>query len=77
MINKKNIFQKIHESSKFGEYASYTVLFSFIGMSYGIGYILWIISRPIVAVAHLFMLNPWTALDEIKDFTPRQSIKDL
>lgn len=76
-MNKKNIFQRIHDGSKFGKYALYTVLYAVIGISYVIGYVFWTLSRPLVALAHLFMLHPWTALDEIKEFNPSHSLKDL
>ena len=45
---------------------------------YSIGCILWVLSRPIVALSHLLMLNPHTALKEIKQWRrPYVSIKDL
>jgi hypothetical protein len=76
-MKENNFFQRIHDGSKFGKYALYTLLSVIVACSMAIGYICWAISRPIVALAHLFLLHPHTALDEIKDFHPSYSLKDL
>ena len=67
------IVRWIFNSCKVGQWLMTVFAFSIIM----IGYILWFISRPLVALSYLFMGKPHTAWEELTDTNPRFSFKDI
>lgn len=70
------ILKRLLESKVVGS-TLLAIIMTILTVSYFFGYLFWFVSRPLVALAHLLMLNPFTALEELITVKPDVSLKDI